>query len=111
MEITRGDLIIGSLPGDFGKPRPMLVVQDDAFHGLSSLTVLPLTTDLRTASSIRVTIEPSEQTGLRERSQIMIDKTGTLLRTRMGQRIGCVEPGMMIIVGRALTNFLGLGLG
>jgi mRNA interferase MazF len=110
MEITRGDLIIGSLPGDFGKPRPMLVVQDDAFHGLSSLTVLPLTTDLRTASSIRITIEPSEQTGLRERSQIIIDKTGTLLRTRIGQRIGRVEPGMMLTVGRALTTFLGLGL-
>ena len=111
MEVARGDLVIGSLPGDFGKPRPMLVVQDDAFHGLSSLTVLPLTSDLRAASSIRITLEPSEQTGLRERSQIMIDKTGTLLRARIGQRIGRVDPGMMQAVGRALTAFLGSGLG
>ncbi|HTQ33844.1 MAG TPA: type II toxin-antitoxin system PemK/MazF family toxin [Stellaceae bacterium] len=109
MEIARGDIIIGSLPGDFGKPRPMLVVQDDAFQGMSSLTVLPLTSDLRTASSIRITLEPSEQTGLRERSQIMIDKTGTLLRTRIGQRIGRVDPNMMQTVGRALRDFLGLG--
>jgi mRNA interferase MazF len=111
MEIARGDLIIGSLPGDFAKPRPMLVVQDDAFLGLTSLTVLPLTGDLQSASSIRITVEPTEQTGLRERSQIMIDKTGTLLRTRMGKRIGQIDPSMMQTVGRALTAFLGLGLG
>lgn len=110
MEIARGDIVIGSLPGDFGKPRPMLVVQDDSFQGLSSLTVLPLTSDLRMASSIRITIEPSEQTGLRERSQIMIDKTGTLLRSRIGQRIGRAEPTMMRTVGRALMAFLGLEL-
>jgi mRNA interferase MazF len=108
MEIARGDLVIGSLPSDFGKPRPMLVVQDDAFQGLSSLTVLPLTSDLRTASSVRITLEPSEQTGLRERSQIMIDKTGTLLRTRIGQRIGRVDSSLMQVVGRALRDFLGL---
>jgi mRNA interferase MazF len=110
MEIRRGDLVIAVLPGDFGKPQPALVVQDDAFHTLSSLTVLPLTSDLRGASSVRVSIEASERTGLREQSQVMVDKAGTILRTRIGQRIGRVDATVMQTVSRALSNFLGLGL-
>ena len=107
MEVKRGDLIVASLPGDFRKLRPAVVVQDDAFS-LTSLTVLPLTTDLRGTPSIRITIEASEETGLRERSQIMVDKVGTILRVRIRQRIGRLDTRIMQRVGVALSDFLGL---
>jgi mRNA interferase MazF len=108
VDISRGDLVIASVPGDYGKPRPVLVIQNDAFEALPSVTVLPLTSDLRDAPLFRITVEASPETGLRARSQIMADKAGTILRTRIGHRIGSVDPSTMNAVGVALTAFLAL---
>jgi mRNA interferase MazF len=108
MEIKRGDLVTIALPGDYGKPRPALVVQADHFVALPSLTVLPLTSDLRDEHLLRITIEPTGQNGLNRPSQFMIDKITTVPRTRAGKRIGVVEPRTMQIVGGALARFLAL---
>jgi mRNA interferase MazF len=109
MEVTRGDLIIVALAGDYGKPRPALVVQSDAFQAIPSVTVLPLSGDLQEARQVRITVEPRTGTGLTRRSQVMIDKAATVPRTKIGQRIGRVDTGTMRAVDTALTGFLGLG--
>jgi mRNA interferase MazF len=108
MEVSRGDLVTIALPGDYGKPRPALVVQADAFQALASATVLPLTSDLHDWPLFRITIRPSRSNGLRQASQVAVDKTATVPRTKIGQRIGRVDPTTMRAVDAALAGFLGL---
>jgi len=107
MEVRRGDLVIAVIPGDYGKPRPALIVQSDAFSEMASLTVLPLTSDLQPAPLLRITIEPSAGNGLDRRSQIMIDKAVTVPRPKIGAHIGRVEDETMRFTDVALARFLG----
>ena len=72
--MRRGDLVTISLQGDYGKPRPALVVQSDIFTDARSKTVLPLTSTLIDAPLIRVQIEPTSENKLRAPSHVMIDK-------------------------------------
>ena len=109
MEVSRGDLVTIALPGDYGKPRPALVVQADAFQALASATVLPLTSDLHDWPLFRITIRPSRSNGLRRASQVAVDKTATVPRTKIGQRIGRADAATMRAVDAALAGFLGLG--
>jgi len=105
MEVTRGDLVTIALSGDYGKPRPALVVQADAFDALTSVTVLRLTSEL---PLFRITVEAIRGTGLQRRSQVMIDKAATVPRSRIGQRIGRLDSDTMGAVSAALSKFLGL---
>ena len=88
MEVSRGDLVAIALPGDCRKSRPALVVQADAFQALASATVLPLTSDLHDWPLFRIMIRPSWSDGLRQASQVAVDKTATVPRAKIGQRIG-----------------------
>jgi mRNA interferase MazF len=106
--ISRGDLVTIAIAGDYGKPRPALVVQDDAFGALDSVTVLQLTSDLRDLRLVRINIEPTRENGLLRRSQIQIDKAVSVSRHRIGRRIGRVDEATMRRVDRALMRFLGL---
>jgi mRNA interferase MazF len=109
MEVSRGDLVTIALSGDYGKPRPALVVQDDAFAALASVTLLRLTSELHDWPLIRITVEASPGNGLQKRSQIMIDKATTVPRAKIGQHLGRVDDDTMRAVGRALALFLGVG--
>ncbi len=74
--------------GDHGKPRPALIVQADAYAQHPSITILPLTSELQDAPLLRVAVEPGVGTGLRLRSQVMVDKATTIPRAKAGRRIG-----------------------
>lgn len=106
--MKRGDIIRIVLQGDFGKPRPALVVQADDFADIPSLTVLPFSTDLRDVPAIRITIEPDATNGLLQRSQIMVDKIATVSLKKVGQKIGHLSTDDMVAVDRVLAVFLGL---
>lgn len=108
MEIRRGDVVTVAMPGDYGKPRPALVVQADAFRELESVTVLRLSSDLRDLPLFRITVEPGPGNGLQKRSQIMVDKAATVPRANIGQHIGRADTGTMRAVDTALAGFLGL---
>jgi mRNA interferase MazF len=110
MEVRRGDLVIIALPGDYGKPRPGVVVQDDAFRALESVTVLRLTSELHPWPQFRVTVQPSESNGLRKPSQVMVDKAVTVPRRRIGQRIGRLDDATLQTVDTTLARFLGLAV-
>jgi mRNA interferase MazF len=105
--MSRSDLFAAAMVGDYGKPRPVLVVQSDSF-GLDSLTVLPLTSDLQEAPLVRIDIDPTPENGLCEPSQIMIDKVATVPRRKVGRLIGRVDGATMRRVDGALAQFLGL---
>jgi mRNA interferase MazF len=91
-----------------GKPRPAVIVQDDAFSDTASVTICALTTTALSASLARVVIEPSPSNGLRAPSQIMADKVTSVSRTKLGRRIGRLNDGDMARLDRALLVFLGL---
>jgi len=106
--MRRGDLVTIAIGGDYGKPRPALIVQDDAFVELPSVTVLRLTSEVYDAPLIRVTVEPTPENGLRAVSQVMIDKAVTVPRERVGGVIGRLDGAGLHAVNRALLDFLGL---
>lgn len=109
MALRRGDLVTVAIPGDYGKPRPALVGQDDAFNGLDSVTVLLLTSYLREGPLLRVPMQPSPENGLRVESHVMIDKAASVPRSRLGARIGRADDATLRAVDLALARFLGLG--
>jgi len=105
----RGDFVTVAIAGDFGKPRPALVVQSDLFSELPSVVVCPLTTHLRTdADQFRLHVTPSTTNGLREPSQITIDKITVIPTTKLGPTIGHAGDTLMLRVNRALALFLGV---
>jgi mRNA interferase MazF len=106
--VKRGDIIRIVLQGDFGKPRPAVVVQADDFAEIPSLTVLPFSTDLRNVPDIRITIDPDATNGLLQRSQIMVDKIATVSLKKVGQQIGHLSSADMAAVDRMIAVFLGL---
>ena len=107
--VKRGDLVTIAVAGDYGKPRPALVVQADAFAELPSVTVLRLTSEVHDWPTFRVTVKPSATNGLRAESQVMIDKAVSVPRERVGVVIGRLADAEMQEVSRTLAAFLGLG--
>lgn len=95
--------------GDFGKPRPALVVQGELFPNLPTVIVCPLTSELRDdAKQLRIDLVPTVENGLREPSQVMVDKVSAVPIARIGKVIGRVDDGAMLQVGRALAVLLGI---
>jgi mRNA interferase MazF len=107
--MKRGDLVPVVLAGAYGKPRPALVIQSDLFSKHPSVTVLPVTTEIRPIETFRIAVEPSERNGLRAPSQIMVDKAHTIPRDKTGEAFGTLDARTLAAVNRALAVFLGLG--
>jgi mRNA interferase MazF len=107
--MKRGDLVPVVLAGAYGKPRPALVIQSDLFAALPSVTVLPVTSELRRIETFRIAVAPTKRNGLRAPSQIMVDKAHTIPRDKAGDPFGELEARSMMAVNRALAVFLGLG--
>ncbi len=105
--MKRGDLVTIALSGDYGKPRPALVIQSDLFDAHPSVTVLPVTSELREAPLFRIRVEPTDDNGLRKTSEVMVDKTQTVALEKMGNTIGHLDDESMLAVNRALAVFLG----
>lgn len=104
----RGDFVTIAVQGDFGKPRPALVIQADLFSDHSSITVLPLTSDLVDAPLLRVTVQPTEYNGLQKSSQVMVDKAMTIRREKMGPPFGRIDLDTLVEIERRLALFLGI---
>jgi mRNA interferase MazF len=107
--MKRGDVITVAATGDYGKPRPAVVVQTDALpleH--ASVVVCQMTSECSDAPDFRVTIEPSEKNGLRVRSQVMADKPVTIRRERVGRKIGNLDDADIVRVNIALAFVMGL---
>jgi mRNA interferase MazF len=96
--------------GYAGKPRPVVIVQDDRFDATDSVTICAFTTDPTEAPLIRLRVEPNDS-GLREVSSLMVDKITTVPRTKLGERIGRLSDEDMVRLGRAIVVFLGLAGG
>jgi mRNA interferase MazF len=106
--MRRGELVTVAAPGDYGKPRPALVIQSDLFEELPSVTLCLVTSELRDAPIFRITVDPSPDNGLRRVSQIQVDKVLTVARERIGGTIGRLDDETMLKVNRSLAVFIGI---
>ncbi|MBA3058365.1 MAG: type II toxin-antitoxin system PemK/MazF family toxin [Gammaproteobacteria bacterium] len=106
--MKRGDLVTLTLQGDFGKPRPALIIQSDQFAAHASVTVLPVTSTLVAAPLLRVTVHPSAENGLHKPSQVMLDKAMTVKRDKVGPVFGRIDADELVEVERCLAVFLGI---
>jgi len=107
--MTRGEIWTVSGGADYaGKPRPAVIVQDNSFDATASVTICAFTSDPTEAPLIRIPIEPSEGNGLRDPSNLMVDKPTTVPKRKLGSRIGRLGDEDTIKLNRAMMVFLGL---
>jgi mRNA interferase MazF len=107
--MKRGEVwTVAGGPDYAGKPRPVVIVQDDAFDETGSVTVCALTSDPTDAPLFRVLVEPSPNNGLRLPSRVMADKITTVSRGKLGEKIGDLTKADMENLSRAMLVFLGL---
>jgi mRNA interferase MazF len=107
--MRRGDVVTVAATGDYGKPRPAVIVQTDALPAAhASVVVCQMTSDCSDAPDFRVTIDPSERNGLRVKSQVMADKPVTIRRERIGRQIGYLDDKDVARLNIALAFVMGL---
>jgi mRNA interferase MazF len=106
--LRRGDLVTVAVSGDYGKPRPALVIQSDFLPGTDSVLVCLLTTTLRDAPLYRLSLPAGPETGLREPSQVMVDKIVAVRRDRCGTPIGRADDASLLALGRLLSFVVGI---
>jgi mRNA interferase MazF len=107
--VKRGEIwSVAGGPDYAGKPRPVVVVQDDRFAGLLSVTICPFTTNPTPAPLFRLAVTPTEGNGLAASCNLMVDKIMTVPRTKVGARIGRLDDADLVRLNRAVVVFLGL---
>ncbi|MGA8172714.1 MAG: type II toxin-antitoxin system PemK/MazF family toxin [Methylocystis sp.] len=106
--VKRGDIVIVSASGDYGKPRPAVVIQSDRLRSMDSVLVSLFTGTLADAPLFRLTIEPSETNGLKSPSQIMVDKILAIPRAKCSEPIGRIDESALIALNHMLSVVIGI---
>jgi mRNA interferase MazF len=107
--MKRGDIWTVAGGKDYaGKPRPVVIVQDDSFDATGSITVCAFTTDPTPAPLFRLPVEPNDRNGLRAPCRLMADKITTVPKSKMGACVGRLGDGDILRLNQALLVFLGL---
>jgi mRNA interferase MazF len=109
--MKRGDIWTVAGGKDYaGKPRPVVIVQDDSFDGTDSITVCTFTTDETEAPLFRLPVKPNDRNGLRASCQLMVDKITTVSKAKLGARIGRLDDEDIVRLNQAVLVFLGLAV-
>jgi mRNA interferase MazF len=107
--VTRGEIWTAAAgTGYVGKPRPVVIVQDDLFDATASVTVCAFTTDPTDAPLFRIPIDADDTTGIRQPSRLMVDKITTVPRSKLGERVGRLSDDDLTRLGRSIAVFVGL---
>jgi mRNA interferase MazF len=107
--MKRGEVWTVSGEKDYsGKPRPVVIVQEDRFDATDSITICAFTTDKTDAPLFRIEIMASEANGLNHSCRLMVDKITTVRKTKLGSRLGCLDAESLVKLNKAIFVFLGL---
>ena len=93
-----------------GKPRPVVIVQDDSFDATDSIPICAFTTDETDAPLFRLPVEPNERNGLRAACRLMVDRISTVPKIKVGARIGRLDDEDILRFNQAMLVFLGLAV-
>jgi mRNA interferase MazF len=109
--MRRGEIWTASGGKDYaGKPRPVVIIQDDRFDATSSITVCTFTTGQSEAPLFRLLVEPNERNGLRSACRLMVDKITTVPKSKLGARVGRLDDEDLLRLNQAVLVFLGLAV-
>ena len=107
--MKRGDIwTVAGGAGYAGKPRPVMVLQDNRFDATESITICPFTADPTAAELFRIPIEPTATNGLKSLSRLMVDKITTVAKSKIGKQVGRLDDEDVLRINRAVVVFLGL---
>jgi mRNA interferase MazF len=107
--VKRGEVWTAPGGADYaGKPRPVVIVQDDRFDATTSISICAFTSDPTNAPLLRLAVEPTEANGLRTTSRLMVDKITTIPKSKLHNRVGKLSDTDMVRLNRAMMVFLGL---
>jgi mRNA interferase MazF len=106
--LKRGDIVTAVFQGDYGKPRPAVIIQGDIFADSDSVLVCQFTSDQYRARFHRIPVKPNLENGLKIDSQIMVDKIFAVRRDKCGSIIGRLDDAAMAELDVALTLMIGL---
>lgn len=107
--MQRGEIWTAAGGADYaGKPRPVVIVQDDRFHATRSVTICAFTSDPTDAPLLRLAVEPNELNGLEVVSRLMVDKITAMPKAKLGSRVGRLADTDIVRLNRAMIIFLGL---
>jgi mRNA interferase MazF len=109
--VKRGEIWTVAGGKDYaGKPRPVVIVQDDSFDATDSITICAFTTDETDAPLFRLLVQPNERNGLRASCRLMVDKITTVPKTKVGARVGRLGDEEILRLNQAVLVFLGLAV-
>ena len=109
--MRRGEIWTAAGGKDYaGKPRPVVIVQDDSFDATDSITICAFTTDETDAPLFRLPVQPSERNGLRATCRLMVDKITTVPKAKLGARVGRLDDEDTLLFNQAALVFLGLAV-
>jgi mRNA interferase MazF len=109
--MKRGDIWTVAGGKDYaGKPRPVVIIQDDSFDATDSITICAFTTDETEAPLFRLPVEPNERNGLRTACRLMVDKITTVPKTKVDARVGRLDDEDILRLNQAALVFLGLAV-
>jgi mRNA interferase MazF len=107
--LKRGDIWTGAADHEYAaKPPPVVIVQNDNFAALDSVTICGFTSDPTDLPLFRVLVEPTKQNGLKSPSRVMVDKILTIRKSKLGYRVGRLDDRDIVRLDRAIATFLGL---
>ena len=106
--MKRGDIVLVVLTGEFGKPRPALVIQTDKAFPSEYITCIPITGTLKRVPDIRIPIHPTQKNGLTKPSELIVDLVQTASLSRFRDVIGSIDTETMNLVEKSLSLHLGL---
>ena len=107
--MRRGEIWTVAGGADYaGKPRPVVILQDDRFDSTASITVCAFTTDPTDAPLFRLLIKPTQANGLRAPCRLMVDKITTAPKTKIGSHVGRLADSDLLRLNRAVLVFLGI---
>ena len=106
--MKRGDIVTVSPPGDYGKPRPAVIVQSDWLNTNDSVLVALFTSTLTDAPIYRLSVEPNETNGLKKTSQVMVDKIIPVMRNKCGKVIGRLDEGSLLALNHMISVVVGI---
>jgi mRNA interferase MazF len=107
--VKRGEIwTVAGGPDYAGKPRPVVILQDDRFDMTNSVTVCAFTTDPTDAPLFRLPVTPTPTNGLQALSRLMVDKITTVPKTKVGSRVGRLADEDILRLNRAVLVFLGV---
>lgn len=106
--MKRGDVVLVTTRGDYGKPRPALMVQTDYFSEHPSVTICLLTSFAVDAPLYRYRVAPTADNGLTAPSFVQVDKLMTVPRLKIGDIIGRLSDKQMSEITRLLALWIGI---